>query len=304
MSPLIIEGVPRSGTRFLCKFIETQFNIKIFRIQSFIRDYYKLIEDYKVTRSDFAIRRFLESLEDNFIFSSKVGSIQNFLKNYDDDIGFIINDFLDYKAKQEGFLSWGLKFDNPSGMHICDRLFPGCKYIHIIRDGRDVHLSAKKCLDEGFYTSYNNSRFWQDLVKQRKDYGSFVGKDRYLEIKYEILLKDSEQVAKDISYFIKYNNFKYVEMNINKANFGKWKNEMNGRSVKIYEAIAGQTLRNFGYETTHANEEISLSVKLISNILEKPLKLSRYLAHFFDYEKRKRLLRLVRIRFMRFFKKL
>lgn len=39
MEPVIVEGVPRSGTRFFCNFLEKQLAVKIFRIQDEIRDY-------------------------------------------------------------------------------------------------------------------------------------------------------------------------------------------------------------------------------------------------------------------------
>ena len=65
--------------------------------------------------------------------------------------------------------------------------FPDAKFIHIIRDGRDSVLSAlKKWSDRyWYYDTYYLLQTWKQNVTFGRQAASWLGPERYLEIRYE-----------------------------------------------------------------------------------------------------------------------
>ena len=48
---------------------------------------------------------------------------------------------------------------------------------------------------------------------------------------------------------------------IKKSNFNKWKSEMKQKDVKMFEMVAANTLKRFGYEITFPESELKSTVK-------------------------------------------
>ena len=294
MKPIIIEGTPRSGTRFFCNFIEKQFRIKIFRLQRVLPKYAERIKAYGNIDENENLSKLVSDLNNEIIVKDRIGKIDgDQLANTKQNRSFstIIDHILSKKAKEEGFPSWGLKFDNPSGMEICNRLFPESKFIHIIRDGRDVHLSAIKCLSEGFYTPYNNAKFWKKQVEYRRKFGKSLGCERYKEIKYEDLLSKPHRVDDILADFLHLRVSNYCDIDIKKNNFDKWKAHMSRRHIRVYEAIAGDLLTTLGYQQHYSVSTISLPEIVYFQLLEFPLKLKVYLLEILNPKTRQRVIR-------------
>ena len=190
--------------------------------------------------------------------------------------------FSDYAASKNMKI-WGLKFDNNLGtsdFSFLDKLFPGYKFIHVIRDGRDVNLSTSKVLQTGFYTPYKNAMFWKSLMLNAVKYGRSI-KDRYLQVKYEDLLTNPKLECERIAEFLDVKNFKYKEVYIKVQNFNKWKTEMKEREIRIYEAVAGDMLKEYGYEVINSRKiQLSAMNILYYNFQEFILKRMKYLEKF------------------------
>ncbi|QDU92541.1 sulfotransferase family protein [Lignipirellula cremea] len=96
----------------------------------------------------------------------------------------------------------------PTATHVLDKhpayrehveeihlLLPQAKFIHVIRDGRDVALSllaAKEGLGWGYSTLNEATRAWAHSVKRGRD--AAVYGDQYLEVRYEELLEQGPEV--------------------------------------------------------------------------------------------------------------
>lgn len=82
-------------------------------------------------------------------------------------------------------------------------LYPGAKFIHLIRDGRDVAIS---CVDSGVLHMeryYNGLRFaWLEAMKWREAHrlASYAG--QILEIRYEDLINKPEATVRSICAFL------------------------------------------------------------------------------------------------------
>ncbi len=124
--------------------------------------------------------------------------------------------------------AWGWKLcETGYILPVVDFIFPEARYIHLIRDGRDVAFSDHHAPDKPFwrkvYFNTDRIRTWRRLPLTRKGYrrrshlynalhwanSVLVGRaygmmlrDRYLEVRYEDLCRDFELTAGRVLDFI------------------------------------------------------------------------------------------------------
>ena len=149
------------------------------------------------------------------------------------------------------------------------RSFPDARFVHIVRDGRDVVPSI-------LGMSFGPDRFaeavlfWQRRVEQGLAGGAMLGPDRYREIRYEALVADPESVLRDLSPFLglEYSGemLRYHEraddlldgMRATRHVQGvrrpptrgvrDWRIDLDPHHVQLFEALAGDLLDRLGYE--------------------------------------------------------
>ena len=87
-------------------------------------------------------------------------------------------------------------------MHIpfLARAFPEARFIHMIRDGRDVALSYLDT-DFGVDSLGESAIYWRRFVRKGRRDGRRLG-GRYREIRYEDLLSDPEAVLRSLCTFV------------------------------------------------------------------------------------------------------
>lgn len=81
-------------------------------------------------------------------------------------------------------------------LQLIERLVPDARFIHIIRDGREVAvsmISAKRRLGYGAGEVEAASREWRSSVQDARVFGETIG-SRYLEVRYEDLVKGTTSV--------------------------------------------------------------------------------------------------------------
>ena len=78
-------------------------------------------------------------------------------------------------------------------------VFPRYKFIHIIRDGRDVASSYLKM--ERYDTILEAANRWINSIESAQSFGSKI-KENYIEIRYEELVTKPEEVIKDTCDFL------------------------------------------------------------------------------------------------------
>jgi hypothetical protein len=151
------------------------------------------------------------------------------------------------------------------------KLFPEARFVHIIRDGRDVALSQ---LEKawGANNAVEGALIWRQRVEAGREAGRYLGPARYREIRYETLVDDPEDVVRSLCDFIevlydpamlRYYERPRVSTPAEKLRVGKgdgslrlpptkglreWRRQMPKRDVAAFELIAGDLLRELGYE--------------------------------------------------------
>ena len=146
-------------------------------------------------------------------------------------------------------------------------LFPEARFIHLIRDGRNVALSYAN-VPFGPKNVSKAASLWASRVQKGCQDGRALGRGRYIEIRYEDLVEDAPGEARDICEFLELEfddgMLEYTERardavldraarfnpNVTKkpTQTRSWTTEMPDGQVAIFEAIAGDCLSELGYK--------------------------------------------------------
>jgi len=162
-------------------------------------------------------------------------------------------------------------------MHIPElsRLLPEARFIHVIRDGRDVLLSN---LETRFGPAdvAEGALVWRRVVSAGRRAGSELGPGRYCELRYEDLLNDPEAEIRRLAEFVSLDFHDDMLQYFERGNeivgsawhhrhlnlpptkgLRNWRIEMPRQHVFAFEVLAGGQLEALGYD--RSSERASLS---------------------------------------------
>ena len=183
-------------------------------------------------------------------------------------------------ARRQGKARWGDK--TPRYVeHIPEisRLWPDARFIHLIRDGRDVALSYAD-VDFGPKNVAKAAKLWADRVGAGLRDGRPLG-DRYLEVLYADLTEDTEGTLRDICSLIdldfdpvmldpeatgkaaldraqKYNP--HVREGA-KRHVRSWESDMPADQQEMFEAVAGDVRSALAFERRYQTTSAPARVK-------------------------------------------
>jgi len=151
--------------------------------------------------------------------------------------------------------------------------FPEGRFVHLVRDGRDVALAFMDA-DFGPESASRLALHWRLRVERGREAGTTLGTQRYLEVHYEELVAQPESALRAICEFIEldYDDAmlayqervdEIVQFDPEPWNHGNlakpptvglrdWRAQMNERDLARFELLAGPTLEQFGYEPSGA----------------------------------------------------
>jgi hypothetical protein len=193
-------------------------------------------------------------------------------------VGEAIGTVYDVYAEQRGKPRWGDKTPMyMQNLRLLRRLFPDALYVHLIRDGRDAALSflamPAGIMTETWMQPRTPAGFacqWRTEVAAARRFGRRVG-SRYLEVRYEELAADPGAVLRRICEFagLEYEPamLEYAG-NVDVADkphqqrllqpptkgLRDWRTQMSSRDAAAFERVAGDLLRDLGYETSSARD--------------------------------------------------
>lgn len=278
--PIFIVGSPRSGTSLLSKIISNHSKIGI----PFESHVYPRLYPWKKCYGNISINKNKERIAEDIVNLEpvkkwkKLPDVREVVENigggsFHDAFGGFMEAWLHKIGKDR----WGEKTPHNVffGREISEG-FPNSKFIHIVRDGRDVAISWKK-VRFGPEHFYSISNLWRDHVKKAENIKNKVSKDRFHEVKYEDILKSPKSSIRKICAFLdesfdsKMMNFykesgSYPtddrnERNLSRPllrdNMNKWVSDISARNLRIVESVAGETLERHGYELGYQNASLS-----------------------------------------------
>lgn len=171
---------------------------------------------------------------------------------------------------------------------LLNRLFPWTRFLHIVRDGRDVALSALEWASPtkgpGRFALWRDdpvavcALWWRWQVSLGVD-GGRDASGRYLEVRYEDLVTDPGRIMGDVCRFLDLPFApETVSFHVGREREGPrlsaksawrpptpglrdWRAQMPGGDVALFEALAGDVLSDLGYERTTGTPSTALRAR-------------------------------------------
>jgi hypothetical protein len=149
-------------------------------------------------------------------------------------------------------------------------LFPEGRFVHVIRDGRDVAASFLDQDDMRPNGMGEAALLWRERVSIGRTAGAELGPDRYLELRYEELVKDPRPILErlcatiGLSYDPSMLSYSERAAEVVARDGGPerhrgvfmpptvglrdWREELAPEAVETFELVAGDLLTELGYE--------------------------------------------------------
>lgn len=206
-------------------------------------------------------------------------------------------------AKKFGKQRWGDK--TPRHVKHISPLaaaFPDAKFVHIIRDGRDVAMSIRKV--RWVNNMIEAGQYWCDRVQAGRLAAATLPEHRYTEIYYESLVLEPEKTLQhlcrwlDLEYtpqMLKYYQdanqnisqehsglFELISKPVEPSRVQAWKRSLSPEEITDFESVAGDLLVKLGYELSGAKIPLQIQAirQLRRNIEPLTYKIRRTLKKF------------------------
>ena len=173
--PIFIVGCQRSGTTMLRLMLDSHPNISCGPETRFLQDFAKLTSE-----------------------SWDRLSLYGFPKSYWlDKAAEFFDSFQTEYAKSRGRTRWADKTPRYAlSLAYINDLFPTCQIVHVIRDGRDVVASHRDRW--GYRSALKAVEKWPRYIKAARRVGERLPDDRYIEVRYEDLVLDTEATLRTL----------------------------------------------------------------------------------------------------------
>jgi hypothetical protein len=271
LDPFFIVGMQRSGTTMLRLMLNAHRSLAVPFESGFIPSVYKDLPKY----GDLSIRENAAACLTDIcqrdmpkrgkLIEDPERVLAHQIEGYADLVRAIFEEY----AKRRGKPRWGDK----TPTHVVDldllwKLFPSCRVIHVVRDGRDVAVSL-------LTTEWGSNNLlkiaddwrWKTLLGHKL--GALLG-EQYLEIRYEDLVLNTEHILRQICSFLQEpydenmllyhmsaesempsESLKWHRTSVTRPDpnkIGMWKHRMSLSDRILFEQVAGDELQLFGYQ--------------------------------------------------------
>jgi len=186
-APVFLVGSIRSGTTMLRLMLDHHPEV------SFLHEAMFLLECPREGDADPAPETYHAFLEDDWIFQ-RSGLV------LDRSLGYreAVDDLLRQRARAEGAVVVGATIHKMFGETL--RLYPDARFVHVLRDGRDVANSVANMGVEG--NLYYACDMWRAAIDEWRRLKSRLTPDRFVEVRFEDLVREPERELRRICGFL------------------------------------------------------------------------------------------------------
>lgn len=270
--PFFVVGAQRSGTTMLRLMLNRHSRLCVPFESVFIPHFYRRLTEFDNLEQIANMQRLLDEIAaDPWVIKGKLipdktGVLARMPHNYPELVDAIFSTL----ASSQGKTRWGDK--TPTYVEDIDVLwdmFPGCRIVHLVRDGRDVAQSLR-LLSWGSRNLLKTASDWRWKVMLGRKMGRMIP-NNYLEIRYEDLVINSEATLRIIcdhiggvafepemlNYFdtakdsMPEASLRWHMSSVNqpdKSKVQQWKDRMSVNDQILFDEVAGDILDLFGYE--------------------------------------------------------
>ena len=277
-NPIFIVGAQRSGSTLLRLILNAHSNIAIPEEARFLmpllrRDYLhhqftgkslKALIEYLSMNPQFKLWHYDST--DLFAELSQMDSLT---------VRDLIDRMYTSYCRSENKRRWGDKSLFFRSIDVLHAMFPNARFIHIVRDGRDVFHSWRK-MDPSKGNVAVTALDWHYKVYRIEKSFAGLPKGNAMTVRYEDLLQRPEDMIQSICSFVgadyepdmldfyrsssKYIGAHHSELifqPLNAQNCFKWKRSLTQREIRVYSLLARRPLARYGYETASIPMSIS-----------------------------------------------
>lgn len=304
-SPIFVIGCPRSGTTLLRLILNSHSKISIphefFLVEKVIEKFNCIENINKKDALDFifSLKKYKHYQDWDLNEKDLILNIRNHSGLTKNKLIQLV--YLEYLKTQTGSkIIWGDKnIGSLSFIEEIIEIFPKAKFIHIVRDGRDVASSLKKVKWNFYkfpnlkYRYVNNIKgtalTWNDGLSLISKNKNNFNKNNFFELKYEDLLVSPESIIHNLCNYINVsfeiemlefykpkkgkeisserlkNTHENTQRPILKNNFNKYLNNYSKNEIAIFERFTKENLLKYNYSTNEYLFKISNTLFLLNN---------------------------------------
>jgi len=271
--PIMVVGVDRSGTTLLSLMLDSHSRIAIPYESKFFMRYHNMPDQLGNLAEPEARRALIERMlnEPSVRQWGHTVAIGDVELDRCTSLASSIDALYSAHARACGKDIWGDK--TPSyitSLHVLNALFPEARFIHIIRDGRDV---ASSLVQQwwGPNDFAEAMRYWHERVSCARKMLRMLPENRFIEVRFEDLVANPRNTLESITTFLGL-DFEEAMLDAytrkassrvgeslseihphlhekpNPEQAYKWKRQVPASDQAIAHEIAGRTLAELGYE--------------------------------------------------------
>ncbi|MGI8460930.1 MAG: sulfotransferase family protein [Solirubrobacterales bacterium] len=285
-APFVV-GVGRSGTTMLRLMLDAHPELTIPPETHFLPDLIAAFDTAEATPETIhdrlvEDRRWSDFHLDSAALLGRLEAVEPF------EVGPALRTLYELYAEKEGKPRWGDKTPNyVDRMGEIEKVLPEARFIHLIRDGRDVAMSRIKRSLKNPPPMQRVARNWKRRIRRAQNSGSKL--NHYLELRYEDLVLDTEGTLRTICDFIELpfddcmlTYYERAEQRMSEMAgdlkpvdgkpmrpgdermaahaltreppsadaIGRWRKRMDAADLETFERVAGDLLAELDYEVT------------------------------------------------------
>ena len=287
-SPIFVIGCPRSGTTLLRVMLNAHPSIAIPPENRFVIPLYRKRHKMGKPGSKRAARKMARTIGRRGRGLAKLGLTFDQLKaglvaRRPRDVAQAMDYAFSTFAEQRGATRWGDK--RPSYFAFVDELaemFPKAQFVYIVRDGRACAASLKR--PPFSHSSATAMAVWLNSVHACQRSGQRLGPDRFIKLRYEDLVADTESTLRTLCTFLgepfdpamlnpeavvrdhvpsQFQQHAQIAAGVNTGSVEAWKRELSKAEVASFELLSGRALRRDGYEPVRTGRpSVSLAAEI------------------------------------------
>ncbi len=280
---VFIVGMNRSGTTLLRMMLDAHPELTIPPETHFVPDLIKAAREPGATPEDAlaAMKSAREWGDFGFSDEEMLGRLRALPEV---EPGPAVRTFYEAYMEQQGKPRWGEKTPTyVQKMRLIGRALPEARFVHVIRDGRDVALSVLDRTVRDLTVADIGRRWQKKITKAREDSPRLK---HYTEVRYEDLILDTEPVLRRVCEFIELpwddamleyheragerlkemartlpGDGRAKELSVERRmathamttkppsadRVARWRTQMTGEQRAEFEAVAGELLAELGY---------------------------------------------------------
>ena len=239
--PMFLVGAGRSGTTLLGLMLSHHPQLSWCQEFEYVVD--QVTDDGKLPNLD----QYYEWLETHRIFQAR-----NFEINQNFDYVQLVNSFLLQQKQRDKKELIGATVHRHFDRLL--KIWPNARFIHLIRDGRDV---ARSCIGMGWSGNvWTGVERWLEAESLRNELKPKISADQYTEVNYEDLITQPAEVLTEICQFI---GLEYDKAMLNydqDTTYSKpdpkliqqWRKKLSEEEIRLVESRSSDLLVSRGYE--------------------------------------------------------